>query len=56
LNKLKAAKNNLSRTYPIGESNYGSETGYFDTVEITIEELNPINEDYEVTFVYEKQP
>ena len=47
---------NISRTYPIGELSYGSETGYFDIVEITIEELNPINEDYEMTFVFEKQP
>lgn len=47
---------NISRTYPIGELSYSSETGYFDAIEITIEELNPINEDYEVTFVFEKQP
>lgn len=47
---------NLSRTYPIGQPNYNSQTDYFDTVEITLEELNPINEDYEVTFVFDKKP
>lgn len=47
---------NLSRTYPIRQPNYNSQTDYFDTVEITLEELNPINEDYEVTFVFDKKP
>jgi hypothetical protein len=47
---------NLSRTYPIGQPNYNSQTEYFDTVEITLEELIPIKEDYEVTFVFEKKP
>lgn len=47
---------NLSRTYPIGQPNYNSQTDYFDTVEIALEELNPINEDYEVTFVFDKKP
>ena len=47
---------NLSRTYPIGQPNYNSQTVYFDTVEIKLEELNPINEDYEVTFVFDKKP
>ena len=47
---------NLSRTYPIGQPNYNSQTDYFDIVEITLEELNPINEDYEVTFVFDKKP
>lgn len=46
---------NLSRTYPIGQPNYTAQSDYFDTVEITLEELSPINEDYEVTFVYEKK-
>lgn len=47
---------NLSRTYPIGQPNYNSQADYFETVEITLEELSPINEDYEVTFVFEKKP
>lgn len=46
----------LLRTYPIGQPNYNSEADYFDTVEVTLEELTPINEDYEVTFIYEKKP
>jgi hypothetical protein len=47
---------NLSKTYPIGQPNNNSQSDYYDTIEITLEELNPINEDYEVTFVYEKKP
>jgi hypothetical protein len=47
---------NLSKTYPIGQPNYNSQSDYYDTIEITLEELSPINEDYEVTFVYEKKP
>jgi hypothetical protein len=46
---------NLSKTYPIGQPNYNSQSDYFDTIEITLEELSPINEDYEVTFIYEKK-
>ena len=46
---------NLSKTYPIGQSNYNSQSEYYDTIEITLEELSPINEDYEVTIVYEKK-
>jgi hypothetical protein len=45
---------NLSKTYPIGQPNNNSQSDYNDTIEITLEELSPINEDYEVTFVYEK--
>lgn len=44
----------LSRVYPIGQPNYNSQSDFFDTIEITLEELSPINEDYEVTFVFEK--
>lgn len=44
---------NLSKTYPIGHPNNNSQSDYFDTIEITLEEISPINEDYEVTFVYE---
>jgi hypothetical protein len=47
---------NVSKTYPIGQSNYNSQSDYFDTIEITLEELSPINEDYEVTFVFENKP
>ena len=47
---------NLSRTYPIGQPNYNSQTDFFDTVEIALEELNPTNEYYEVTFVFDKKP
>jgi hypothetical protein len=47
---------NLSKTYPIGQPNNNSQNEYFDTIEITLKELSPINEDYEVTFVYEKKP
>jgi hypothetical protein len=47
---------NLSRTYPIGQPNYNSQGDFFDTIEITLEELSPINEDYEVTFVFDKKP
>jgi hypothetical protein len=46
---------NLSKTYPIGQPNNNSQSDYYDTIEITLEELSPINEDYEVTFVYEKK-
>jgi hypothetical protein len=46
----------LLRTYPLGQPNFNSETDYFDTVEVTLDELSPINEDYEVTFIYEKKP
>ena len=46
---------NLSRTYPIGQPNYNSQSNFFDTIEITLEELSPIKEDYEVTFVFEKK-
>jgi hypothetical protein len=46
---------NLSRTYPIGQPNYNSQSDIFDTIEITLEELSPINEDYELTFVFEKK-
>ena len=46
---------NLSRTYPIGQPKYNSQSDFFDTIEITLEELSPINEDYEVTFVFEKK-
>jgi len=46
---------NLSRTYPIGQPNYNSQGDFFDTIEITLEELSPINEDYELTFVFEKK-
>ena len=45
---------NLSKTYPIGQPNYHSQSDFFDTIEISLEELSPINEDYEVTFVFEK--
>ena len=47
---------NLSKTYPIGQPNYNSQSDYYDTIEIILKELSPINEDYEVTFVYEKKP
>ena len=47
---------NLSKTYPIGQPNNNSQKDYFDTIEIILKELSPINEDYEVTFVYEKKP
>jgi hypothetical protein len=47
---------NLSRTYPIGQPNYDSQSEYFDTIEIILEELSPINENYEVTIVFEKKP
>lgn len=47
---------NLSKTYPIVQPNYNSQSDCYDTIEITLEELSPINEDYEVTFVYEKKP
>ena len=47
---------NLSKTYPIGQPNNNSQNDYFDTIEIILKELSPINEDYEVTFVYEKKP
>ena len=47
---------NLSRTYPIGQPKYNSQSDFFDKIEITLEELSPINEDYEVTFVFEKKP
>ena len=47
---------NLSKTYPIGQPNYNSQSEYYDTIEIILEELSPITEDYEVTFVYEKKP
>lgn len=47
---------NLAKTYPIGQPNNNSQSDYYDTIEITLEELSPINEDYEVTFVYEKKP
>ena len=46
---------NLSKTYPIVQPNFNSQSDYYDTREITLEELSPINEDYEVTFVYEKK-
>jgi hypothetical protein len=46
---------NGSKTYPIGQTNYNSQSDYYDTIEITLEELSPINVDYEVTFVYEKK-
>ena len=46
---------NLSRTYPIGQPNDYSQSDIFDTIEITLEELSPINEDYEVTFLFEKK-
>jgi hypothetical protein len=47
---------NLAKTYPIVQPNFNSQSDYYDTIEITLEELNLINEDYEVTFVYEKKP
>jgi hypothetical protein len=47
---------NLSKTYPIGQPNYNSQGDFIDTIEITLEELSPINEDYEVTFIFEKKP
>jgi hypothetical protein len=47
---------NVSKTYPIVQPNFNSQSDYYDTIEITLEELSPINEDYEVTFVYEKKP
>ncbi len=45
---------NLSKTYPIGQLNYHSQSDFFDTIEISLEELSPINEDYEVSVVFEK--
>ena len=47
---------NLSRTYPLVQPTYNPQSAYVDTIEITLEELNPINEDYEVTIVFEKKP
>jgi len=47
---------NLSRTYPLVQPTYNPQSDYFDTIEITLEELSPINEDYKVTFVFEKKP
>lgn len=46
---------NLSRIYPIGQPNYNSQNDFFDTIEIVLEEISPINEDYEVNFVFEKR-
>jgi len=46
---------NLSKNYPFDQPNINSQIDYFDTLEIIIEELSPINEDYELTFVYEKR-
>ena len=45
----------LSKNYPFDQPNINSQIEYFDTLEIIIEELSPINEDYELTFVYEKR-
>lgn len=47
---------NLAKTYPIVQQNFNSQSDYYDTIEITLDELSPINEDYEVTFIYEKKP
>lgn len=46
---------NLSRTYPIVKPTYNTQSEYVDKIEITLEELSPINEDYEVTLVFEKK-
>ena len=47
---------NLSRTYPIGQPNYNSQNDFFDTIELCLKEPSPINENYEVTLVFEKKP
>lgn len=47
---------NLSKNYPVSQPNFSSGAEFYDTVEIVVEELNPINEDYELTFVFDKKP
>lgn len=47
---------NISKKYPIGNPNTTSSINFYDTIEIVAAELSQINEDYEITIVYNKYP
>ena len=44
---------NLSKTYSFGQTEEKSQNDNFGTLEINIDELSPINENYEVTLVFD---
>lgn len=46
----------LSKKYPAVNPNESNSTSFYDTLEIVVGELSPINEDYEITIVYNNYP
>jgi hypothetical protein len=46
----------LSKKYPAVNPNESNSTSFYDALEIVVGELSPINEDYEITIVYNNYP
>jgi hypothetical protein len=46
---------NLLKTYLFEQRSINSQIDDFDKIEVIIEELSPVNEDYELTFMFEKR-